>query len=173
MATSPRKPLISSCRGRRLLRREDGQALVEFALVLPLLLIILLGILDFAKAFDYWNTETHMAEQGARLAAVSGGSTYSGKCADGSASSGGLAGYIQCQAATNELRNGASGAFGATKAAVTICSPTGSGAVGQPVRVSVATTYTWLPLLNLSPVTIKGSATMRLEQPWSTPPPTC
>jgi Flp pilus assembly protein TadG len=159
----------------RIVRREDGQALVEFALVAPLLLVILFGVIDFGKAFDYWNTETQMAEQGARLAAVNGGTTYSGTCADGTASTGGLAGYIQCQAPTTELRNGSSGAFGATKAIVTVCSPVASptGQVGQPVRVQVTTSYTWLPLLNLSPVGVAGVATMRLEQQWTPPPPPC
>lgn len=33
---------------------EGGQALVEFALVVPLLLILLLGLVEFAKA---WNTQ--------------------------------------------------------------------------------------------------------------------
>ncbi len=35
-------------------RSEDGQALVEFALVAPLLLILILGLVEFARA---WNTQ--------------------------------------------------------------------------------------------------------------------
>lgn len=33
---------------------EDGQALVEFALVAPLLLLLILGLVEFARA---WNTQ--------------------------------------------------------------------------------------------------------------------
>jgi len=35
-------------------KSEDGQALVEFALVAPLLLILILGLVEFARA---WNTQ--------------------------------------------------------------------------------------------------------------------
>ena len=55
-------------RGR--IREERGTALVELALVLPLLLVILLGMLDFGKAFNEWMSQTHLASEGARLAAV-------------------------------------------------------------------------------------------------------
>ena len=49
---------------------EAGVALVEFALVLPLLLLLLFGMLDFGKAFNYWIDETHLANEGARWAGV-------------------------------------------------------------------------------------------------------
>ena len=49
---------------------ESGVALVEFAMVLPLLLILLLLILDFGRAINYWIDTTHLASEGARLAAV-------------------------------------------------------------------------------------------------------
>src|SRR6266508_511051 len=48
-----------------------GAALAELALVLPLLLLVLFGMLDFGKAFNAWIDETHLANDGARLAAVS------------------------------------------------------------------------------------------------------
>ena len=43
---------------------------MEFALVLPLLLLILIGMLDFGKIFNYWIDETHLANEGARYAVV-------------------------------------------------------------------------------------------------------
>ena len=52
-------------------RNEKGTALVELSLVLPLLLILLLGMADFGKAMTEWIDETHLASEGARLAAVS------------------------------------------------------------------------------------------------------
>ena len=54
----------------RAVRNEDGAALVEFVLVLPLLLLLLIGMLDLGKAFNYWIDETHLANEGARYAAV-------------------------------------------------------------------------------------------------------
>jgi hypothetical protein len=55
----------------RLLRRElRGQSLVEFALVLPILLILLLGILDFGRAVAAYNSVSNGARSGARVAIV-------------------------------------------------------------------------------------------------------
>src|SRR5919198_3636139 len=58
---------------RRMLRRcrdERGVALTEMALVLPLLLLLILGMIDFGKAINYWIDDTHLANEGARLAVV-------------------------------------------------------------------------------------------------------
>src|SRR5919197_2642740 len=65
-------PMLVSHTGhrRRRLRNERGVALVELALVLPLVMVLLLGMLDFGKAFNEWIDETHLANEAARLAAV-------------------------------------------------------------------------------------------------------
>jgi Flp pilus assembly protein TadG len=55
---------------RRLARRDRGQSLVEFALILPLLFIIVFGIIDFGMGFHSWITVTNSAREGARLGAV-------------------------------------------------------------------------------------------------------
>ena len=49
---------------------ERGQAMVEFALVLPLLLLLIFGIFDFGRAINYWIDATHMSNEAARYAAV-------------------------------------------------------------------------------------------------------
>ena len=49
---------------------EEGVALVEFALVLPILALLLFAMIDFGKAFNYWIDETHLANEGARWAVV-------------------------------------------------------------------------------------------------------
>lgn len=56
-----------SLRGRRTRR---GQSLVEFALVLPILLILLLGILDFGRAIAAFNSVSNGARSGARVAII-------------------------------------------------------------------------------------------------------
>lgn len=50
--------------------RDRGAAAVEFALVLPLLLLILCGIIDFGRALNAQITLTQAAREGARLAAL-------------------------------------------------------------------------------------------------------
>ncbi|NMC73943.1 MAG: hypothetical protein GYA56_06245 [Geobacteraceae bacterium] len=48
-----------------------GQALVELAILLPLLLMLVLGIFEFGRAMYIKNTLTHAARAGARAAVVS------------------------------------------------------------------------------------------------------
>lgn len=57
-------------RGRDFRRRDSGQALVELALALPLLLLILVGIFEFARAYSIKQSLVNAAREGARLAVV-------------------------------------------------------------------------------------------------------
>jgi Flp pilus assembly protein TadG len=57
--------------GRRLGRREDGQAYVEFAFVLPVLLLIVMGIIQFGMVFKDYIALTDATRVGARQASVS------------------------------------------------------------------------------------------------------
>lgn len=50
--------------------RSRGQTLVEFALVLPILLILMLGILDVGRAVAAYNSVSNGARSGARVAIV-------------------------------------------------------------------------------------------------------
>jgi len=50
-----------------------GQSLVEFALVVPILLLMLVGIIEFGRAWNVSQTVTDAARQGARIAAVLSG----------------------------------------------------------------------------------------------------
>ncbi len=47
-----------------------GQALVEFALVVPLLLVLLVGTIDFGRAVFAYNSVSNAARSGARTAIV-------------------------------------------------------------------------------------------------------
>ncbi len=51
-------------------RRSGGQSLVEFALVLPLIVLTLMGILDFGRGILAYNTLAESARQANRLAIV-------------------------------------------------------------------------------------------------------
>jgi Flp pilus assembly protein TadG len=60
--------LIARC--RELHVNRDGQALVEFALVMPLLLGFLVGIVELGQAWRSQQVLTHAVREGARLAIV-------------------------------------------------------------------------------------------------------
>ncbi|TMK32482.1 MAG: pilus assembly protein [Actinobacteria bacterium] len=51
--------------------REQGQTMTEFAIVLPILVVLLFGIIQFGIAFNNYVTVTDAARAGARMAAVS------------------------------------------------------------------------------------------------------
>jgi Flp pilus assembly protein TadG len=132
------------------LRSESGQGAVEFALVVPLLLLIIIAIFHFGKVMNYWLDLNQVASEGARKAAVN---TY--------ASDGEYAGYLRDRLETGELRNGGTTSI-PTPATIAVCLPEGSD-VGDPVTVQVAVDYS-LPFIG-STVALRGTATMRLEQP--------
>ncbi|MEW6173975.1 MAG: TadE/TadG family type IV pilus assembly protein [Bacillota bacterium] len=51
---------------------ESGQTLVEFALVVPLLLLLVFGTIEFGRIFHAQLVVTSAAQEGARKAAVTG-----------------------------------------------------------------------------------------------------
>ena len=53
-------------------RGERGAALVEFALAVPLLLVVIAGIVDFGFVFQRYEVITNAAREGARLASLPG-----------------------------------------------------------------------------------------------------
>ncbi len=57
---------------------ESGQSLVEFALVLPLLLLIITGLFDVARATWQENTLAYSAREGTRYAIVHGSASVDG-----------------------------------------------------------------------------------------------
>jgi len=48
-------------------RGERGQAIVELALTLPLLLLVVLGVFDFGLMFERFEVVTNAAREGARI----------------------------------------------------------------------------------------------------------
>jgi Flp pilus assembly protein TadG len=145
-------PRAESTRLRRRARGERGQAAVEFALVVPFICLLLLALVDFGKAVNYWLDANHLANEGARLAAVVGNQPPPG---------GNLESYIQQQAETNELRNGS----GSVTAPAQVCVSFPDGAaIGKPVTVTVNAHYKWIPFIKAATFDITGSSTMRLEQ---------
>ncbi|MER3419286.1 MAG: pilus assembly protein TadE [Chloroflexota bacterium] len=71
MPAAHRRPGERVQAARDLGGREHGVALVELAMVLPLLLVLVFGIIDFGRAFQTWITLTNAAREGARLGTVS------------------------------------------------------------------------------------------------------
>lgn len=134
------------------LRGESGQGVVEFAMVVPLLCVLVLVFVDFAKSMNYWLDLNHVAAEGARKAAVNQYPT-----------AGEYQTYVRDRLETTELRSGGTDSV-PSGAEIAICLPEGSD-VGDPVTVQVTVDYDWIPFISSGTFGIKGTATMRLEQP--------
>jgi hypothetical protein len=153
---------------------ERGVALIEFVLVLPLVLLLLFAMIDFGKAFNYWQDETHLANEAARYAVVNKNPLGGGS----------LEAAVKQDADSGELKNGCSGcSIQSPGINVSFCfvnpdpsDPTKPDTrVGAPLRATVTTTYHWLAYLvgQGLPLTsgLSASATMRIEQPYTDSPP--
>jgi Flp pilus assembly protein TadG len=132
---------IAAVRGR--LADQRGQAVVELALVLPVLVLLLFGIVQFGLALNSANDETHLANEVARYASV-----------NENPSSESLQNWAKGQADSKAL----------SPQEVCIEFPNGA-TVGAPVLVRVkgklSPTINWLPVLGEKE--IEGKAVMRLE----------
>lgn len=51
-------------------RRDDGAALIETAFVLPIMLLVCIGILEFGRAYQAWQVITNASREGARVAVL-------------------------------------------------------------------------------------------------------
>jgi len=58
--------------GRLISRNRRGAAMVETAIVLPIFLILVLGIIEFGRALMVANMVTNAAREGARMAILDG-----------------------------------------------------------------------------------------------------
>lgn len=57
------------------IRKQRGQAMIETALTLPLLLLLSISVFEFGRAFQYWQILTNAAREGARIAVLPGTET--------------------------------------------------------------------------------------------------
>lgn len=147
---------------RRLIKRvrgEKGQALVELAFVLPIVLLFLFGIIDFGLALNNENQDTNVANIAVREAAIVG-TTTTEMCGTTTESTLNL--WAQC-----ESTQMGGPAVSVCVGDVATTTPSSTYTTGDPVKVEVTSNFGWMKLItgkvgNLSS-TIGGNATMRVE----------
>jgi len=71
-------------------QREGGQATAEFALLLPLLLLLLFGTIEFGQVFVNYLSVVEATHDGARVASLGGTATGSASAAQSAATAAGL-----------------------------------------------------------------------------------
>jgi Flp pilus assembly protein TadG len=151
-----KKPVVLRLPAR--VRSEAGAELVEFALVLPVLLLVFGGIIDFGLLLQRQQVVTNAAREGARLAVLPGYTT-----ADAQAR------------VTQFVREGLNNPATTPITALTIVPLTpGTGPVFQAARVEVTLNDRFLilgPLVSLvggnggsfGTIALRATSTMRVE----------
>jgi Flp pilus assembly protein TadG len=152
---------MRSLRRRQERRKEQGVALVEFALVAPLLFLLLFGIVEFGWAFVQYLDVRHGAREGARLAAVN----YQ------------LAGATGTTQADQIIDETCARMDSAENATITVTVP-GTSTIGSRARVQVSSdldTLTGFLDGFLGGVTLTSDVDIRIEQEatWVTRTKTC
>jgi Flp pilus assembly protein TadG len=145
-------------------RGQDGVALVEFALVLPMLLLFLVGLTDLGRAVYYMNTMENAAREGARVGIVFQSASNWG--VDGNQ----LKGYssLQPYAGTNtvvgRVANFLSG-MELDETSATLSAPLGTGR-SQSLPFTVRVEYTYQPVtmfIGVPDIPLVVESTMRIE----------
>jgi Flp pilus assembly protein TadG len=157
---------LSGTRG--LARSERGTAIVEFALIAPLLFFLVFGIIEFGRALNYYNDLTQLAGQGARAAIVS---RNPDSTAVGTANANCLAknrtskGQIAKTFPTDgQLKSGMSVCLGTLNTSTNvITAPTTAPAIGAPVTVRTKYPFHFLTSLFGASITLTSTQTERLE----------
>jgi Flp pilus assembly protein TadG len=127
--------------------REDGQSLIEFALVLPVFIFVVMGIVDFGMALRAYVTVTNSSREGARYAIV-------------------------CPSTVNDdlvktrVLNYSSGLVQTADVVVTWQTPAERCKSGDSVKVQASTDYHYITPLGAflpGPLRLSASSTMRAE----------
>ena len=123
------------------LRHNDGVAMTEFALVLPVFVLIIVGLLAFGRVFFYWIDANHIASETARWAIVDRNPFPE---------------TLQQHAARSSTTE--------FESDVRVCITAPDGAVlGRPLVVKVQKPFSLVPILDAGTITIRGTSTMRIE----------
>lgn len=139
--TGPRSTVSLRRRGRA----RRGLAVVEFAALAPLLLVVMLGMIEYGRLVQVQQVLTNASREGARVAI------------------GGSASVLQVQAVVNAYLTAAN----LTGATTTVSpSPPANADAGDPVTVSVSVPFSsvnWYPPVIITGLTMNANTTMRAE----------
>src|ERR671922_78922 len=131
------------------LKREEGAAAIEFALLLPLLMLILFGIIEFGLVLYNQEVITNASREGARYGIVIGSPRPT---------TGQIQGVVNTYLTNAGLKTG--------NATVSVAGA--QGASGSDLTVAVAYPYNFLVLSNLVPgigsnLALSATTVMKLE----------
>jgi Flp pilus assembly protein TadG len=139
----PRSSKLTKVRGGVFIY-ESGAAAVEFALILPLLLVLIIGLVDFGRMGFVQVSVTAASREGAR---------YSSLYSSGLSSTQTLVDYVQTSAPAAARVAQLDGA-GLLTVAITQCSATLSS---ENTSVTASTNFKWLLPVGLISIVVPGA----------------
>ena len=146
---------------------ERGVALVEFAMVLPLLVLVCLGTVDFGRVYAIHNTVKNAAREGAAFAQLHPGqqkNTAGGICADPN----NIEWHVHNESSTVNTYTMTVLNSSGTNITSTACNPGGTPASGTTIKVKASTTMTLVTpflrnILGGSNPTISATVAVRVQ----------
>jgi Flp pilus assembly protein TadG len=139
-------------------RSQRGQSLVEFALILPIFILVLAGLFDLGRAVFAYNTISNASRESVRVAIVNQTATD-----------------VQNEA----LKQGVSLGLSAADVTITYADPSGTGTCSSPYglgcRATVTVQYSYTaatPVISqiIGPFTMTATTEMRVERTCPDPP---
>lgn len=121
------------------MKRDRGAAMIELALILPILIMLLVGIISFGRAYSAQLSIAGAAREGARVLALGG-----------------------TNSAVDNAVNGTKGAASVTSIAKTPCPVNSTGSSTSFATVVVHASFSFdIPFVPLGTRTFSASASMR------------
>jgi Flp pilus assembly protein TadG len=136
---------------RRIRTDERGQAAVEFALILPLLLMLILGVIEFGRAWNLAQVATDAVRESARRCVLGDNTVFTAAWVD------------------VDIRNRMAAAGVPTTAGTVEISSPGATAGAEcensdnPVTITLRIPYSWMFFRVFPAITLTSSFTMRNE----------
>jgi Flp pilus assembly protein TadG len=157
------RPADRAARARR--SGERGAAAVEFALLSPILLILVFGIIDFGLAMNAQIIVANAVREGARTAALGG--SYDATITAATRAETGVVGTVPTPTATCKLADGVTNCP-TTGATAWTTGNTNSPPSGATVTVSITFSYHWITPIRMIPglssqLTFTRTSSMKVE----------
>lgn len=131
------------------MRSSFGQATVEFALAVPIFLLLVLGVFELSRAVWQQNTLAFAVREGARYAIVHGSEAAE------------PAGIGSDQPVKDTV---ASNAIGVANVTVTVTWPDGTNDRGSRVTVSATAPFAPAAIVSMFTVTLHASSTLAIQR---------
>jgi len=143
---------IQSCQARS----DDGHAMVELAVTMPVMMMFIIGFMQLCMAFYTYDAISEMAREGTRYAIVRGSTCVTpvnGSCTVNAAN-------VNAFVKSIGFLNGNSSAL-----TVATTYPDGNEAPGSRVKVSISYLFEFtIPFTSIKPITMSTSSTMYIIQ---------